>query len=105
MKLTLLTFAYINFIMIIFRSSDLKTAGVFIRGILCHPWSWQPYYSIYAMMVAFLIGMHIYRGVFMSGRQGVRMSPPVRGAFWFVMIMLIVYGAVERSEKFIYFQF
>jgi len=100
-----LTFAYTNFVLIFFRSPDLGSAWEVISGIATNPWRWDDAYDLQLALAAFVAVVHVARGTLMSARKPLPLSPPLRGAFWFALFMLVLYGAVEKTEKFVYFQF
>jgi len=95
----------IGSLMVVFRSPDLQTMATVFYRIAGSDWAWQPkYYPFLAMVV----GLYLFqwaRARQSVERGGVAMPPVVRGAFWTVLLLLIVFGAVDRADQFIYFQF
>jgi len=99
-------FLHINVIMIFFRAPTVKTAWAVLSGIFTQAWTWQPAFNVHLGMVVFLLLVHLIRGIYMSDRtQYVKMPGVVRGLFWFGLVLLVLYGSVDATERFIYFQF
>ena len=92
--------------MIFFRAPDVRTGVRIIGGILARSWEWPAVYNLHLVLVLILFAAHVIRGVLLPDRaRTVKMPAPVRGLFWFVLVLVIIYGAVDTSQKFIYFQF
>jgi len=98
-------FLHINFIMIFFRSANLGVAWQVISGIFRNGWIWPAKYSLQLYIVLALIFVHIFKEKFAALFKKIKSPAVVRAAFWAFLILCIVYGAVEYTEKFIYFQF
>jgi len=89
---------------VLFRAPDLITAGRVFSGILLHDWHWNPVFNVQLGMLTALYAVHAWRA--RGAERGViTLSSPLRALFWTGMILMILYGAVDRSEQFIYFQF
>lgn len=102
----ILTYLHVTFMLtVFFRAPDAATAMTVLDGIISNPWTWETSYEPYLAMVIALGIVHIVRGTFMAHRREIPLSAAFRGAFWFLMFSAIVFGAVEHSERFIYFQF
>jgi D-alanyl-lipoteichoic acid acyltransferase DltB (MBOAT superfamily) len=95
----------INSLMMIFRVPDLHTAGVIVQRVFGPDWAWQPKYDLYLAMVVGLYLVHWIRGRWFPDRERVWLPAPLRGAMWAGLIVALVFGAVETTEQFIYFQF
>ncbi len=101
----LLTFIHSLILMMLFRSPDLSTAWSVLWGIFNNDWTWPAIYNTHLYLVIFVMGLHYYRGIFMADRIKISLSPPLRGMVWLGLIILILYGAVDTTVRFIYFQF
>jgi len=95
----------INVIMVFFRAPDLGTAFTVLAGMVTQEWRWSGRYDVAALLLLVAISAHAWRGLGLRAMQGLLSYPPLRGACWLGILLLIVYGAVDRSERFIYFQF
>ena len=103
---TILTFVGNTMLIgIFFRAPDLNTAFRFLSSPFNRAWDWNENCDPYLVLVIVLLTVHILRGLFMSRRKEIALPGPVRGIFWFGLLMSILYGTVDTSEKFIYFQF
>lgn len=96
----------INFIMVFFRAPDISTAYSVLSGMITNGWSWSDQFNITLGLLLIVITAHIWRGMgFQFSAASLLAQAPVRGASWLVILLVIVYGAVDQSERFIYFQF
>jgi len=95
----------INSLMMVFRVPDLDTAGVILQRVFGPDWAWQPKYDLYLVMVVGLYLVHWIRARSFSDRERVWLPAPLRGAMWAGLIVALIFGAVETTEQFIYFQF
>lgn len=97
----------INFIMVFFRAPDMSSAYAVLSGMITNGWSWSDKYNVSLGLLLIVIAAHIWRGMGLqfSSVAGLLARAPVRGAAWLAILLIIVYGAVDQSERFIYFQF
>ncbi|MCK4910730.1 MAG: MBOAT family protein [Thermodesulfovibrionales bacterium] len=101
----LATFTGANILLIFFRNENLGNVWSIIKGIVLNGPGWSSMYNVQIALLVFIIGMHVYRGFFMKDLKRIALAPPLRAAFWFAMFMMILYGSVDQTERFIYFQF
>lgn len=96
----------INVAMVFFRAPNLEAVWEVLSGVITNGWSLGPGFDIAAGLLAFLWAVHILRGT-ARGRRWLpgELSPPLRGAAWALMLAAVVYGGVDHSPQFIYFQF
>ncbi len=95
-------------IMIFFRASDLGVAWQVLAGIFVNGNGWDANFNVALATLAIAWAAHWVRGCGLHDRFGCRASAwpaPVRGAFWFFLSAIILFGSVERVDRFIYFQF
>ena len=95
----------INVIMVFFRAPDLSAAYSVLSGMMTHDWSWSDKFNVSLGLLVIVIAAHAWRGMSMPLMSGLLARAPARGFAWLVILMVIIYGAVDRSERFIYFQF
>ncbi|MES0489107.1 MAG: MBOAT family O-acyltransferase [Leptospirales bacterium] len=102
---------FLNYLMIVivigvlFRSENVDTAIKIWSSLLDFSNSWKPEYWFHTILVFFILLGHIIRGTWFAHRKPVKMSPILRGVFWTVLILLLVFTGVEKGSEFIYFQF
>lgn len=101
----LCTFTHVLACAVLFGCSDLSTAWDVFSGVFTNPWFLPRLYTYHLWAIVGLALVHIGRGTFMRGRGPLALRPPVRGAFWALMAVLVIYGVPERTEPFVYFQF
>lgn len=101
----LLNMTCLHTILVFFRASSLPVSMEILGGIFTHPWAWQQQYNLHLALITMVWGIHIFRALFMSHRREVPMRALPRALFMAVMLLLILYGAVDSREQFIYFQF
>lgn len=95
-------------IMIFFRARDLPTAWTVLSGIFTQSGAWHTEFNVAATVLALAWGAHLLRGFGLHRRWGLVAADwpaALRGAFWAALVAAVVFGAVERGERFIYFQF
>jgi alginate O-acetyltransferase complex protein AlgI len=95
-------------IMIFFRADDLPTAWQVLSGIFTNGGGWDRRFDIPLAVLLIAWGLHIVRGAGLHERCGLKARhwpAPLRGAFWAAIVLVIAFGAVERADRFIYFQF
>ena len=96
----------INFIMVFFRAPDMSTAYSVLSGMITNGWNWSNQFNITIGLLLIVIAAHVWRGMGLQlSFSGLLAQAPVRGAAWLAILLIIVYGAVDQSERFIYFQF
>ncbi len=95
----------INIIMVFFRSPDLATAWTVIAGMVTGPWRWSTAFNLQLGMLVVVWVFHLHRGLVRADRVVVALPPPLRGALWMGLVLLLLYGSVDHTERFIYFQF
>lgn len=95
----------INIIMVFFRAPDMSSAYSVLSGMITNGWSWSEKYNISLGLLLIVIAAHVWRGMGLQFSSRLLARAPVRGAAWLAILLIIVYGAVDQSERFIYFQF
>jgi D-alanyl-lipoteichoic acid acyltransferase DltB (MBOAT superfamily) len=90
---------------VIFRSPTVSHALDVFTGILTNPWAWEPHYYLYGAMLLGVWTACVVRGIYMTHRPQLSLPAPVRAAFWCAMVLAILYGAVDTTQQYIYFQF
>lgn len=89
---------------VLFRAPDITIAAQVFGGMLFNGWRWDPVFNLQLGMLVVLYIAHAWRA-YSNGHGLVAMPAPLRALFWTGMLLLLIYGAVDRSEQFIYFQF
>lgn len=96
---------FIHFIMIFFRSEDLPQAWTVITGIISGSWSIRESLYIPFLVLAFVWSAHIVFGSMKKRFHDWQLPPAIRGTLWALLLLMINYGAIDVTERFIYFQF
>jgi len=90
---------------VFFRAPSLDVAGQVLGGVLHHPWVWDSRYDVHLAMVALLWLLGTARHLRPSGRSEAHLPAPVRALLLAFLMLVVLYGAVDTRERFIYFQF
>jgi len=90
---------------LLFRAPTVEQALETARGIFVTPWVWQPHYTLFAALAGFVWLVCLARGLLPRDRLPLRLPAPLRAAFWCGLLLLIVHGAVDTTQQYIYFQF
>lgn len=93
-------------LVVLFRAQSLADAGVVFAGVFRGPWDVDGVAIGYAAAAAVVWAVCIARGaLFSDERREIPMPAALRAAFWLVLCVAILYGAVDTDQQFIYFQF
>jgi hypothetical protein len=90
---------------LLFRSPTVGQAFEMVKGIFSRSWEWQPHYALFGGIAGFVWLACVLRGVLQPDRRPLRLPAPLRAAFWCGLVLLIVHGAVDTTQQYIYFQF
>jgi D-alanyl-lipoteichoic acid acyltransferase DltB (MBOAT superfamily) len=90
---------------LLFRSPTIGQAFEMARRISVEPWEWQPHYALFGGIAAFVWLTCVVRGVLLPDRRRLVLPAPLRAALWCGLVLLIVHGAVDTTQQYIYFQF
>ncbi len=96
---------YLGGLILLFRCTSMDHLGQVLGGIVGGKMSFGPQLYLLAGMIA-LIGLGVIATrLKLRGREDVSMPAPVRAVLWCLLTLGILYGAVDTTEQFIYFQF
>lgn len=90
---------------VFFRAPTLAVAGEVLAGTLTHPWEWDHQYDLHLTLVVALWCAQLYHAFATGPRRKVPLPVLPRALFLAFLILLVLYGAVDTREQFIYFQF
>ena len=100
----LMCFVFLNITLVLFRSPNLQTAKNIYSGILSNRWQWPYFYNFHLGLLVFIGTLLVVRGVRRT-HEPIPLNPIWRAAFWSFLVLLIIYGAVDRTQPYIYFEF
>lgn len=95
-------------ISILFFSPDIKSAGIFFDRLCLHPDSsgFDESFVILGAFILCIFWMFHFAHEYVEKRGGITLfSPITRGAMYTLLFFIILFGAVEQADPFIYFQF
>ncbi|MEM7395004.1 MAG: MBOAT family O-acyltransferase [Verrucomicrobiota bacterium] len=97
---------FINFWAILFRADSFADAWIIIGRIARWEGSWDPRHMFHLGLVVMVWLVHIARDRW-ANRSGflANRSPIVRALWWTGLILLILFGSVDATERFIYYRF
>lgn len=108
-----LTFALVTLGWVFFRAPSIDSALSIIGRMLAHPGDWlaplQDNYRFFVMLCFLLYATHLFG----SSQRLQRLKQPATywggglgyGLRWGAILLLLYFGAVERTSQFIYFEF
>jgi len=90
----------------LFRSQSISHMGELLRRLGEGPWVPAQEVAVYAACALVLWALCVARGRYNGEeRRPLRMPAPLRAVFWTGLVVALLYGAVDTSQQFIYFQF
>ncbi len=95
----------INVIMVFFRAPDMHTALAILSGMGTGEWNWSGRFDVSAMLLLVAASAHVARGSNIKLPARVRENVAGRSILLTMLLAAVIFGAVDRSERFIYFQF
>lgn len=91
---------------VFFRAPDLEVAMQVFKGSIFNAWEVPSYYYLYFGLIILMFFTHVIRGKYVPAiRSGERTIEYPRTMTNFLLILLLLFGAYDYQETFIYFQF
>lgn len=100
----LMCFVFLNITLVLFRSPDLETARNVYMGLFSEWGPWPYFYNFHLGLLAFVGTVFVVRGLRRT-HEPISLNPFWRAALWSFLILLIIYGAVDQTQPYIYFEF